>query len=649
MKKVKKILGTSFILLSAGAMLAACAKKGKADANDNNSSGQSDVIDEEETELKITAEPKSSELNAPEGFMLKVGVNNEKLVQKYQWQINNGTEDNPAWVNLESSSAKTNTLFKPSTFADDMDRQYRCVIQDVNGEYLFSEPAVISINNAGEFVNASWVCGYVVEAGKELDLSTTNLGSGYISLNEKGDELSIRDVCLDNSNPIYDYFDSTVGLGSTYFNYPYESFKIKVEGTNVITNTYWQEDENSGGIPFCFNFLGLNNKCKDVRFEGDGTLSLTGGTHLIYSNTKVTLGCDMNFGKIGHRYSTGVYACEIEVSENVHIDANLNGFLFQTREPKPNDQLGLPIVNAHGPIDVTNVERGQEVHSGIAPAVNGDVKIKPGAHITLISSVPKVSVGSTDFHAISGMNNVVIDGAYIDMILEVNPKRFDESHAVGQMVAIQTHYGDIDISNSKINVHYRAEESNANILNGAALLSEEGDVNISKSNIILDGDTTGIYNFAAVYATNIKVSNKSYTEFNVISHGSVIGFNMQGELEVENSNILLNINSLEDEIEHQNFGVIGYGLNLVSGEIEIHTDYDRPAIAIVIGNGETERGYEAGYVPTKILCVLDEDEEVNVWSMEGSIHDYVYFETVYGLNWIEYNLVLFEFGEGPDR
>ena len=651
MKKIKKILASSLIVLSAGVALASCAnKKGKDD--DNNENKTNEVIDEE---LKITAQPKSEAISSPKGFILSVEVNREELVGSYQWQINNGTEDDPAWIDLDCVSAKTSTLIKPSILSNDIDRQYRCIIRDVDGEYLFSDPATISVNNSGEFVNCTWVCGYAVEAGKSLDLANTPLGTGEISLNEKGDILTIKDVCLDNSNPIYDYYDTVLGFGSTYFNYPYENFTVKVEGTNVVTNTYWQDDSNSGGIPFCFNFMGLNNQCKNVTFEGDGTLTLTGGTHMIYSNTKVTIDCDMNFGKIGSRYTTGVYAAEIEVCEDVSIDANLNGFLFQTSEPKLPEEVDTPLVGSRIPFDVTAILRSQNPTVG-ASTVNGDIVIKPGAKISLISSVPLVSVGGTDFHAMSSMHDLVIDGAYIDMILEVNPNIFDENHGVSQMVALQSHLGDISITDSEVTVKYRAPESNATVLNGSIICAETGNILINNSHIKAYGNTRGIIGFACVYAYDVTINNNSLVELDITAQGHVLGFNLQGKLIVNSSKVnvrayaldLINNNrGFEEEAKIQNFGIIGYDIDVVSSIVSL--DVIDIAIAIYVGSGETPCYYTEGYDPEKITFELPTTCEVNLWCMEGSIRDYVYFETIYDLFGIAYEIQIDNVWYEPTR
>ena len=635
MKKIKKLLVSSLIVLSAGVALASCSNK-KAKDDDNKENTSNEVV---EDELKISAQPKSEALSAPKGFELSVGVNREDLVQSYQWQINNGTEDDPAWINLDSISARTNKLIKPSTTSNDIDRQYRCIIKDINGDYLFTDPATIEIENSREFVNCSWVAGYAVEAGKTFDLSTTALGTGEISLNEAGDTLTIKDVCLDNSNPIYDYYDCPIGFESIYYNYPNETFKIKVEGTNVVTNTYWRDDSNSGGIAFCFNFLGENNKCKNVIFEGDGTLSITGGTHMIYSNTKVTIDADMNFGKIGSRYTTGVYASEIEVCEDVNIDANLNGFLFQTQEPKGFDELDAPIVGSATPFNVTAILRQENptVTAGES-IVNGDITIKNGARISLISSAPMVSVGTTDFHAISSMYDLNIEGAYIDMILEVNPKTFDENHGVSQLVALQSHLGDIDIYNSQITVKYRAPESDVTVLNGAVIVAETGDVSIDSSYVKAYGNTEGIIGFSCVYANDAVISNSSKVEFDVYSHGHALGFNLQGDFIINNSEAyikvyaidLMDTNIFEEHDEFiQNFGIIGCGFNIFNSILSV--DVIDVAIAIYVGGGEEPYEPFPGYVPTKITIEFPEgsDYEVNLWNLEGSINEYAYFETIY--------------------
>ena len=598
MRKFKRVITLAGLgALTLPALLASCAE------NKEKTPETKDVIDElVSDELSIISEPKLvNPVKIPEGFSLEVKVNDESLVKSYQWQINNGTDFDPAWIDLDCESGRTNKLVKPATFSDDISRGYRVIIKDINDNYLFSDVYKVDPINSWDYINCVWICGYKIMAGETFNLATTKLGSGTITFNEKGDEVTLNDVCVDNSNPIYDYYDSNLGFDGLFYNYPYKSFKVVVNGVNTFTNTYWQESENAGGIPFCFNFMD-DSKCKNVIFEGDGSLTLCGGSHLIYSNTKVTIGCDMNFGKIGSRYATGVYANEIEVLEGVSIDANLNGFLFQTKDPLEKE-LNL----------------------------NGDIYIRKNATINLISSIPLVSVGSTDFHAISGMNNVYIDGAYINMILQGDSKRFDEFHGVGQMIAIQAHEGDIEISNdSVINVLYNVKgKDTIYVLNGCALCSEEGNISISDSTFKVSGKMEYIYNFVGIFACDVTV-NRSNVNLDILAQGSVLGLSMQGVLKLIDSDMYVDAKTLTEVIERQSFGLISLGLEMENSILSLKATDVALAISTDFGDEyiEFDDNYEAK-VLNDFDVVLPERYIINQWCMDGSFHDYAYFETIY--------------------
>ena len=554
--------------------------------------------------LRITVQPVTETvLEAPDGFELNVGVNNWELVRSYQWQINNGDHDNPAWVDLKDcSSGRTAALVKPATFPDERDAEYRCVIVSEDGETLVSDIATVRITNQREYVNCIWFSGYAVLPGQTLNLSDEGLGTGTVSLNEKGDAAVLTDVCADSSDPVYDYYDSNLGLCGTFFNYPYETFTVRIEGTNIFTNTYWQEEENSGGIPVCFNFLD-DSKCTDLIFEGDGTLTLTGGTHMIYSNTKVTVKCDMNFGKIGDRYTTGIYAYEIEIAENVSIDADLNGFLLRTRTPeKHTDRL------------------------------TGAIVIKEGAVINAVCSIPVISVGSTDFHVVSAMNGFEMDGGTLNMLIQADGRRFDERHGVAQIIALQAHFGDIAISDgSAVNAVFSACASDSGhdyVFNGCVLNAEEGSVFVTDSEVRANAQVPWVWNFAGVYAKDVTLE-KSFVVIDVKARGSVLGFSMQGVLRLTDSAVHVDAFTYTELTDRQSFGIIATGLEMDESSY-VRTNATDIAVAIQTGAGDTERRFEEDYVPTVFSDLKSEGATANVWSMEGAEHNFVYFETFYG-------------------
>ena len=90
------------------------------------------VFETDNSTLRIMTQPLAeTEVTVPDGFELYVGVNNDELVQSYQWQVNNGDPGDPAWVDLdECVTGRTNSLVKPATYSDERDNEYRCVIKN---------------------------------------------------------------------------------------------------------------------------------------------------------------------------------------------------------------------------------------------------------------------------------------------------------------------------------------------------------------------------------------------------------------------------------------------------------------------------------------------------------------------------------------
>ena len=675
MKKVRmQILAVTLLLLAA--LLVGCGG-GKNDATTApdgtgaETAAPATSADGSDGVLRITKQPAAlTEIRIPDGITLSVEVNDESLVESYRWQRANGVDANDEYyfVDLDGRTATSNTLIKPSTGVFDgidEDVVYRCVVTPKEGEPIVSDVATVrtdarEIEQSGRFICLN-IGEFALLPGKTFDLADTYLGTGTISLNERGDEATLTDVVFDNTNPFYDYYDTSLGLEVCVFNYPYETFTIRVNGSNLFTNSFFQPSTGQSGVPFCFNFLGAGNLCENVVFEGDGTLTVTGGTQMIYSNTKVTVDCDLTFNKVADHYTSGILASEIEIKEGVGIDANLNGFLFRSTAKGKNDL--------------------------------GDIRLCEGVTVNAICSIPPVMAGTTDFHVVSAMGSFFSQGAKLNVTIAGDYRRFESDgegggpfgaadpardfdasglrpavsrrlgedpegteatvfapltqseapilgESVGRMLFLQTHMGIVSLKDSEIDVAFQIRDYEVGeyyTFSNACFFSLDSE---TQGRLYFDGtkfngriDSEYVVNFYAVFAVDLDVDNGSEIVIDAATAGIVHGLRIdEGTISVAGGSTLkLNLGKHPGG-SVESIGAVTSDLVIEDEGSRFVIDFDRgAAIFFVVGEGEEARNYEPDYEPVVLKdCSFEIDGTPVVNVVSTAVFDgWVYFETVF--------------------
>ena len=79
-----------------------------------------------------------------------------------------------------------------------------------------------------------------------------------------------------------------------------------------------------------------------------------------------------------------------------------------------------------------------------------------------------------------------------------------------------------------------------------------------------------------------------------------------------------------------NYGLIASGFTMTTSTINLEAE--KNAIAIKVGNGDTQRDFDPGYAPTVLnssMLVNPTDAVVNIISVQAEDDSYDYYETFY--------------------
>ncbi len=556
--------------------------------------------------LKIVKQPATDfEVAVSEGFTLTVGVNDESLVKSYRWQTRKGnSKDGYEWVDLKGDSARKKTLLNPcvtSFDGGDGELCYRCLITDVNDVVFQTETSVIRVTDADKFVDLITVGGYPLKAGKTIDLASVGLGKGTVSLNEAGDEAVFENAVLNLANSVCDY---THAFNMTFNDYQSDTFTVKINGENSIIS-------NCGVDYNLFNFdFRENSKCENVVFEGDGLLSLAGGKTAINANTRVTVECDMIFGKMSDEAASGISAYDIIVTDGVRIDADLNGFLFKTVESEKMKEPG-----------------------GL---IYGQIVIENGAVINLTTSAP-AQKGRNDFYGIAAAGCVSLRGATVNMMLVADGKRFPDGHSINSLSAIFSK-GEISLfDGSRLNITVSSSDHDKNFIYSATIMhvfNNIGKISIIDSEVSIKGDLDDEDGgMGAVSAPAVEVI-RGNLDIDISSKGDPIaieswkGIRESNRFLIADSYVRVRSRSTDGR-RFLKYCVYANGFEM-TGDSTLDIDTDGVALAIFKQVG-TIAPFDKNYKPTVLdkYDIFPSDAVINRWYLDDVMTGCPQYETVY--------------------
>jgi len=565
----------------------------------------------EATELKIVSQPKDAVVTLPEGCSFTVEVNNEKLVKSYMWQVYNGIipeegegpfkgRTEPAkeqWLDLKDCiSGHTKTYVKMSNVDNHQPlNKYRCLITDIYDNVITSDEAILTYANPGFNVPLVHVGGYVLQVGESLDLATTELGTGVIDFVSRT-ELKLSNLRYHNELPISDNIETgTDGIMVFDELFTESKFKVTLEGDNVIHNTYWDPNENAGGIGL--NFFFGDGYLAEVEISGNGKLAITGGSHAIYCPGTLNISSDIVLNSIGSHYGTGIYAHKV-ILDYAQISGKVNGDVIRNKN---------------------------------YPEENGDVSIINDASIDVIIHPQHPSVGGGIAEGMVSSGDFNIKDSNVNLHMVVSGDDYDEDHPLVGSELLGSTNGTLYIKNSTVSLSYRSNDKLRDLAVSCYGIMGEADIDESKVNISIDSEETiG----ASAIAGSSLVIVKSEVRLECRASGFVYGIKNNGEVRCTYSSI----NIITESYDGTNsLGLMYYNLsnNDVMYNIETNAGI---AVGAYCKSSTTIQEYDPTYVPThidmnKITVMNLSDATVNQYSIYyAATGKYNVIETIYSLS-----------------
>ena len=315
--------------------------------------------DPERVHFKV--QPRSCSVNYPAGATFHVTVDKPELVASYQWEA---VDDDGITYIPDGWSAKTDTLIVPSTQRADHPLNITCVVTDINGNKAYSNPARLSVRNPEEYISVLYVGNYAVTPGQTLDLSDTTCGSGTVTFDADGQNMTFDSVHLNASGRPCDVSICN-GMG-IYFvpgDREYLEYYMHFDGDNVIDNDFIDPEFGLDGTGInAFFASSIKEDPPTLIIDGGGTLTVKGGSNSFYTNGHLELNADIKTLP----YAPERYCCSV-TADNLYIekDARLN---------------------------LTSVGR--------AICAKGDMYIEDGASIEINMTAQHTSVGDTEVETI---------------------------------------------------------------------------------------------------------------------------------------------------------------------------------------------------------------------------------------------------------
>lgn len=301
----------------------------------------------------ITSQPRDAEVNYPDGAQFQLEVKDPSEVASYAWYASDGANV----FELDGTSASTDTLIIPATTQDDPVMGYVCQITLKDGRTVISEPAYLSVINSEEDRTVLFAGNWAVEPGETLDLSETTLGSGTIRFDANGSDITFDSVQMDNSTAVY---DRLLSPGTAVFlmrrNSETDTYNIHFNGENSVVNTYYDPDYNAGGVAFNAYFgSGDSPVHPTVVMDGEGSVTLCGGTNLIYTDGNLMINTGMKLSTYGEYFTDGITANDLRVGKDVNLEIEVHGTAIHTEgdlyfeEGSKTDITSAPARVSNGP------------------------------------------------------------------------------------------------------------------------------------------------------------------------------------------------------------------------------------------------------------------------------------------------------------
>ena len=477
-------------------------------------------------QITITKQPESVEVSYPDGASFTVEVNDESLVESYQWYVSDGG----SVFELKGTSATTKTLIVPSTMQDDVPMFYECAITDKSGNTVYTDTAVLTVNNSEEDKSVLYVGDHAIEPGEKIDLKDTIMGTGVISYESDGVTINFSDVNLDTTQMVYDVqIAPSLGLFFVRRNPTEQEYYFNFNGDCTITNTFFSERYNSGGVTFNSFFAeGDNPNCPTIVLGGEGSLTVWGGSNQIYSDVNVEIATDLYTVANHDIFTDGVRGYNVTIDEGVNVELNVNGTAIHTE---------------------------------------ADLHLLKDSKLKITSGAPHVSVGPTTKSLIFVGGSMYGENTDIEMYGFAKPENFVPYQAfVANMPGILlAGEGRLNLNQSNIFIELEALESDTDFaanFGGIEAAGETNAIGLDNSIISIKIVSPYVFNATGLYIPGKLTLNNSALNVEINTKGEVLGIESDTLIEVNDSNITVQADSID--------GGNVFGIVCSNAEIELN-------------------------------------------------------------------------------
>ena len=530
--------------------------------------------------VKITKQPENCEVNYPDGAMFKVEVDRPENVKSYRWELRvedeAGVKD--AIFQLDGSTAKSDTLYIPSTDSDQHVLYFKCYITDVDGTVIVSDEGALTIANPLEPKHVLYVHEYALEPGNSIDLSDIDCGSGTITYDENATDIYFENVQFNNKKPKFDSANANstgIFLKCSEEVQTYDEYTMHFNGNCYLDNEYFDPVNNLAGTTVNA-FFAVDDQANypTLAITGDSPVTLRGGTYCIYTDGALELKTDVNIRPVETNYEAGMRARTVIINEGVTADIKCCG-------------------------------------TGILAAKGGDINIFKGAKVLIDSTLPHISKGFAApnlLYSDGGFINCT--GAEIDIKATSIPEHYLPFRSyVARLCGIMAE-GSVTLDDTDVKIEFftkPAEKSYVSNYNGIECV--QGSLMMENdSSIDINVNDPSVFGMCGIVLGRKFIAEPdSRVSIDIRTDGKVTGLWMDEAFEVEDSIIDVNVASTNADDNMEVRGILCDTANIAISDSKyyVHSTTKRDAtlsnnakqgVAFIAGSARTSFS-EVGYDP----------------------------------------------------
>ena len=534
---------------------------------------------DEEPTVSIVTQPENVEVEYPNGATFHVEVDHPENVASYQWELSDGYNV----FTLDGTSATTDTMVIPYTEQMTGTNYLCCIITDKNGNKIFTEDAELTVINPDVDKPVLYLGDSAIEPGESLDLKDTLQGSGTIRFDENGTDIYFNDVHYHNDVSIYDTGLQSIGIFLFARHGQELTYTMHFDGENVIDNTMFDPEYNAGGI--CLNgYFGLEENYPTLLIDGDGSLTLNGGSNAIYCDGNVEIAMDITTRAMEDLYNDAITGKTILIDEGVHLDLYPNGTGIRAR---------------------------------------GDLRTYKDSVIDIHSIAPHVSVGPTVKYIVNVDGGMYMESTKLNIAGYAYPKTFEPygSFLVNFTGIGFNGIGGLSANASVIDIALNCDKGeDLYALNFCGIVGGENSSSVDlsgASELNINLDVENVYGATGILVPgDLNADKDSKIAVRIRSQGEAAAIEADRAILFNDASVDVSAISLD---ESNTFGIVSSDISIALNDKKYSVYSNAPngiALAADTGNRSTEVKKVDGYQPSVIKlsdkAVISKPQKANI-------------------------------------